>query len=114
MTDARVELDTRALEAGLGQLLRGINLDKGQVCFQAANIVAARLRDVVPVRTGRLISTIRVSKIPFGAQTHYGGNLRYDDYIDRRVGATDKATQGVTALFMGMATAMTARQVNRL
>jgi hypothetical protein len=112
--DGRVELDTRALDAGCRQLVTGIDRDDGLVAMKAAGVVAGRLRPMIPVLTGALLNTLRITSITHGAEGHYGGSLPYARRIDRRTNATATATAGAPSLYHQLATAMTAAEIRRL
>jgi Bacteriophage HK97-gp10, putative tail-component len=109
-----VELDTRELDAGLAQLLRGIDGGLEPAAARSANSVAARLRARVPVRSGRLRATVRAETSGDGATVHYGGGLPYAGYIDGRTGATDDALDGAARTFYGAMHELAAREVHRL
>jgi hypothetical protein len=66
----RVEVDTRELEAGLSQLVRGVDSGIGPVTNRTAQSVAGRLRPMIPVRTGRLRATVQVTATSRTAEVH--------------------------------------------
>jgi hypothetical protein len=114
MTGTRVEVDTRELEAGLAQLMRGVDRGIGPVARGTAQSVAGRLRPMVPVRTGRLRATVTVTATSTEAAVHYGGRLPYAGYIDGRTGATARATEGAPRTFYASMYGLGAMEVRRL
>jgi hypothetical protein len=110
----RVEVDTRALEAGLRQLVTGVARGTGPVAGKTANAVAGRVRALVPVRTGRLRNTVTAEQVGPTATVRYGGGLPYAGYIDGRTHATTRGTEGAGATFYAACYALAAVEVHRL
>jgi hypothetical protein len=109
-----VELDTAAFDAGVKRLLVGIDRGVGPAAERTARAVAEQLRNLTPARTGRLRATVTVTGDADGASVHYGGDLPYAGYIDRRTDATATATQGADRRWLDAATRVAADQVGRL
>lgn len=111
---ARVELDTRKLEAGVKQMMKGIERNLGPAAEKVAGEVADRLRSIVPVDTGALRSSVRSARIKGGAAVHYGGSLSYADIIAARTGCTEEALEGSDEMFHEAQHDVAAREVRRL
>jgi hypothetical protein len=113
--ESRVEVDTSDLERGVRQLAAGLERQTAPVATGEATVVAGRIRNKTPTLTGRLRSTIRTSSTLNGAAVHYGGNLPYANYIDKRTDATDAATSPAAAAeFLTAMRTMAANEIRKL
>lgn len=110
----RVEVDTKELVRGVRQLADGLERAVVPTAASTADGVARRLRPLVPVRTGALRSTVGTSTTGDGAEVHYGGDLPYARYIDRRTNATTTALAGADRDFADAMTGAAEREVRKL
>jgi hypothetical protein len=109
-----VELDTRALEAGMRELARRLDAAAEPAAMRQAQQTASRLRDLVPKRSGRLAATVSSSAVNDGAQVHYGGSLPYASYIDGRTDCVARCQVGAETAFAGLMTAAAATAIRSL
>jgi hypothetical protein len=88
MADAlRVEVDDAATRRALTRLADGLDEIPDRVGYGTAQATAALMRARVPVRSGRLRSTVDALVVTHGGAVTYGGTLPYARYIERRAHA---------------------------
>jgi Bacteriophage HK97-gp10, putative tail-component len=109
-----VEVDTTALERGARQLAAGLERASARVGSSHAAQVASTVRARVPVRSGRLRSTVVAAPTTNGGTVSYGGGLPYANYIEHRTGAVAGALAGAPQAFGAALTVAAAAEVNRL
>jgi len=111
---ARVELDTRKFEAGVRQMMKGIERGIGPAAEETAQTVANRLTVLVPVDTGALRDSVSAGPIKGGAAVYYGGDLSYAGIIAARTGCTEEALEGSDEMFHEAQHDLAAREVRQL
>lgn len=111
---AGVELDTSSLERGMRQLSAGLARAGSRVGMNQARDTAARIRDGVPVLSGRLRSTVSTVPVRDGGAVTYGGALPYADYIEGRTHAVEDGLDGADDGFASAMYRAAAQEVDRL
>jgi len=86
---AGVEIDTAAVSAAMARLAAGVESGSRSTALEQAGRTADALRARIPVRSGRLVSTVDTVAVPDGAGVTYGAGLPYARYIARRTGALE-------------------------
>ena len=112
---AKVEVDTRALIAGVRKLADGVTNNAPPTARKAAETVAANIRSGLPVRTGRLAGSVAVVTDPEGGYgVSYGAGVSYARPVAARSGAVGAGIQGVPEEFARDCQTVAERQVARL
>ena len=110
-----VEVDTRALVAGVRKLVDGVTDNGPTAARKAAETVAANIRAGLPVRTGRLAGSVAVVTDPEGGYgVSYGAGVSYARPVAARTGAVAAGIQGVPEAFARDCRTVAERQVGRL
>lgn len=94
-----IDVDVSAVVRGLRALAAGLDRTGPRVAFEQAGRTSAKVRSGVPVRTGRLASTVDAVRVPDGAAVVYGGTLPYARYIERRAHAVKRGIAGAQTEF---------------
>ena len=111
---AQVEVDTKALVAGLRKLSDGIAEGVPPTALKAAEQVAQNIRSRTPVRTGRLVGSIAVTTERDGYGVVYGAGVPYARPVAARSGAVGDGIAGVPEQFGADARTVAERTINRL
>jgi len=111
---AGVEIDTAAISAAMGRLAAGIDSGSTATALEQARRTADTLRARIPVRTGRLVSTVDTVDVPNGAGVTYGAGLPYARYIAHRTGALEDLGSSAAQEFAGAELEMARRECGRL
>lgn len=85
--DVRVEVDDAATRRALARLAAALDEVPDRIGYGTAQATAAVMRSRVPVRSGRLRSTVDAVVVAGGGAVTYGGTLPYAGYIERRAHA---------------------------
>jgi hypothetical protein len=109
---ASVQIDTRKLDRGLANLTAG--LTRSTTARDQADETANALRTEIPVRSGRLRSTVTVSFDGRAAAVNYGGSLPYANYINHRTRAVDTATRNAETAFVARCQRDARKVIDRL
>lgn len=109
-----VEIDTRALERGVRQLLDGIDQGGPAAARRAADTVAADIRARLPRRTGRLQSSVTVVEVPGGWGVAYGAGVSYARPVAARSGAVAEGIAGTPDTFARDMEAMADKEIRHL
>jgi len=112
---ASVTVDTRKFVAGVKQLGDGIAKGAPTAGRKAADEVAARLRELTPVATGKLASSIQVvADADGGFGVAYGSDVDYARPVAARTHNVAQAIAGVPDSFGRDCETVAAAQVRRL
>lgn len=109
-----LDVDVSAVLRALNALAAGLDRTGPRTAMVQAVRTAGDVRGRVPVRTGRLASTVGPVRIPGGAGVTYGGTLPYDRYIERRAHAVERGIAGAPEQFHRLMTAAAEAEVARL
>jgi hypothetical protein len=109
-----VTCNTTDVTRGCRQLASELPKAGDRTGILQAQLTANRIRAGVPVRSGRLRSTVHAVPAPHGGAVTYGGNLPYARYIERRTHAVENGTASGAVEFRAAMTVAAAREVNRL
>jgi hypothetical protein len=115
VTAAKVEVDTRALVAGVRKLAAGVVDAAPTTARKAAETVATNIRSGLPVRTGRLAGSVAVVTDPEGGYgVSYGAGVSYARPVAARTGAVGAGIAGVPDEFARDCKTVAERQISRL
>lgn len=107
-------VDTRKLDADLAQLVRGLDRAAVDLTRTQAELTASTIASQVPVRTGRLKSTVGNMPVIGGYGVTYGGQLPYRWYIEGRTHAVNSTIRTAGPLFIKAAEAAATAEANRI
>jgi hypothetical protein len=112
---SKVEVDTRALIAGVRKLAAGVTDAAPTAARKAAQTAATNIRSGLPVRTGRLAGSVVVVTDPEGGYgVSYGAGVTYARPVAARTGAVAAGIQGVPDEFARDCKTAAERTVARL
>lgn len=107
------EVDTSQLERFVRELGAGLRGAGDRAARHQADETASRVRQLVPVRTGRLASTVGAVGDGEGFAVTYGGDLPYARYIARRSGCVEDGIAGADTTFEAACQAAALSEVRR-
>lgn len=110
----RVHVDVSDLVRALARLSDGLERAGPRTGMDAARESAQAIRRDVPVRSGRLRSTVDAVPIPDGGAVTYGGTLPYARYIERRSHAVAHELARSPDAFADAMTSAAEREVARI
>jgi hypothetical protein len=112
---ASVEVDARKFVAGVRQLAAGITDAAPTAARKAAEATADGIRSRLPVRTGRLASSVQVvADSDGGFGVSYGAGVSYARPVAARTGAVGAGIAGIPDAFARDCNTVADRQVRRL
>lgn len=111
---ARVEVDTRALVAGVRKLADGVADGAPSAARKAAEDTAAKVKALTPVRTGRLASSVGVEAENDGWGVTYGAGVSYARPVAARTRNVADGIAGAADAFARDCKTVAERQVARL
>lgn len=110
----KVIVDTSHLTRDTRQLAAGLSAGGLTASYNQSVQTAGKVRDVTPVRTGLLRSTVAAVKVTGGYGVAYGGGLKYAGPMNNRFKVVRRGTRGSRVAFYRALQALAEREVAKV